>query len=118
LTRAILSLVCSCSPATHHLYPLSLHDALPISSQAADVAAQNIKDLVEGNKTLTAFEPNILGTVASLGNNDAIGTIFGDKKIFGWNATVMKKIIDNKHLLKLGGIGLLLKKGKFNIFNS
>ncbi|HLQ97986.1 MAG TPA: NAD(P)/FAD-dependent oxidoreductase [Candidatus Dormibacteraeota bacterium] len=89
-----------------------------IASQAADVAAQNIKDLVEGNKTLTAFEPNILGTVASLGNNDAIGTIFGDKKIFGWNATVMKKIIDNKHLLKLGGIGLLLKKGKFNIFNS
>lgn len=89
-----------------------------IASQAADVAAQNIKDLVEGNKTLTAFEPNILGTVASLGNNDAIGTIFGDRKIFGWNATVMKKIIDNKHLLKLGGIGLLLKKGKFNIFNS
>jgi len=89
-----------------------------IASQAADVAAQNIKDLVEGNKALTAFEPNILGTVASLGNNDAIGTIFGDRKIFGWNATVMKKIIDNKHLLKLGGIGLLLKKGKFNIFNS
>jgi len=89
-----------------------------IASQAADVAAQNIKDLVEGNKTLTAFEPNILGTVASLGNNDAIGTIFGDRKIFGWNATVMKKIIDNRHLLKLGGIGLLLKKGKFNIFNS
>lgn len=89
-----------------------------IASQAADVAAQNIKDLVEGNKNLTPFEPNILGTVASLGNNDAIGTIFGDRKIFGWNATVMKKIIDNKHLLKLGGIGLLLKKGKFNIFNS
>lgn len=89
-----------------------------IALQAADVAAKNIKELVEGNKTLTSLEPNILGTVASLGNNDAIGTILGDRKIFGWNATVMKKIIDNRYLLKLGGIRLLLKKGKFNIFNS
>lgn len=89
-----------------------------IALQAADVAAHNIKELVEGNKGLASFEPNILGTVASLGNNDAIGTIMGDRKIFGWNATVMKKIIDNRYLLKLGGIGLLLKKGKFNIFNS
>lgn len=89
-----------------------------IALQAAEVAAHNIKELVEGNKGLASFEPNILGTVASLGNNDAIGTIMGDRKIFGWNATVMKKIIDNRYLLKLGGIGLLLKKGKFNIFNS
>lgn len=89
-----------------------------IALQAADVAAHNITELVQGNKGLAAFEPNILGTVASLGNNDAIGTIMGDRKIFGWNATVMKKIIDNRYLLKLGGIGLLLKKGKFNIFNS
>ncbi len=89
-----------------------------IALQAADVAAHNIKELVQGSKALASFEPNILGTVASLGNNDAIGTIMGDRKIFGWNATVMKKIIDNRYLLKLGGIGLLLKKGKFNIFNS
>ena len=88
-----------------------------IALQAADVAAHNIKATVEGSKELEHFEPKILGTVASLGNNDAIGTIMNDRKIYGWKATVMKKIIDNRYLLKLGGIGLLLRKGKFNIFN-
>jgi len=87
-----------------------------IAIQQADVIAKNIKKLVEGDQELIKFEPNILGTVASLGNNDAIGTIFNDRKIFGWFATVMKKVIDNRYLLKLGGIPLLLKKGKFNIF--
>jgi len=87
-----------------------------IAIQAASVVAHNVKALAQGSQELMSFEPNILGTVASLGHNDAIGTIFNDHKIFGWNATVMKKIIDNRYLLKLGGIGLLLKKGKFNIF--
>lgn len=85
--------------------------------QMAHAAAHNIKLLVEGNKNLDPIEPKILGTVASLGNNDAIGTILNDRLLFGWKATVMKKIIDNKYLVQLGGIGLLLKKGKFNIFN-
>lgn len=85
--------------------------------QMAHAAGQNIKLMVEGNKNLEPIQPQILGTVASLGNNDAIGTILNDRKIFGWKATVMKKIIDNKYLFQLGGIVLLLKKGKFNIFN-
>lgn len=85
--------------------------------QMAHATAQNIKLMVEGNTTLEAIEPQILGTVASLGNDDAIGTILNDRKIFGWKATVMKKLIDNKYLVQLGGIGLLIKKGKFNIFN-
>lgn len=87
-----------------------------IAIQAADVAAHNIKQLVEGSEELKEFEPKILGTVASLGNDDAIGTVFNNKQIFGWNATVMKKMIDNRYLLKLGGPVLLLKKGKFNFF--
>ncbi|MFD1039476.1 NAD(P)/FAD-dependent oxidoreductase [Virgibacillus byunsanensis] len=87
-----------------------------IAIQAADVVAHNVKAQAQGSNELEAFEPQILGTVASLGHNDAIGVILNDRKIFGWKATVMKKIIDNRYLLKLGGIGLLLKKGKFNIF--
>lgn len=39
-----------------------------------------------------------------------MGVVFGDKKLFGWKATFMKKMSDNRYLLKLGGIGLLLKK--------
>src|SRR5690625_19776 len=88
-----------------------------IALQMADVAANNVKAVVEGSQDLQPIEPKILGTVASLGNNDAIGTVMNDRKLFGWSATVMKKVIDNRYLLKLGGIGLLLKKGKFNIFN-
>src|SRR5690625_5952510 len=84
--------------------------------QMADVVAHDVKGMIEGSTELETIEPKMLGTVASLGNTDAIGTIMNDRKIYGWTATVMKKVIDNRYLLKLGGIGLLLKKGKFNPF--
>ncbi|MUV39223.1 NADH dehydrogenase [Lentibacillus sp. JNUCC-1] len=86
-----------------------------IAIQEAETAARNIKALVRGGDMET-FEPNLKGTVASLGHDDAIGVIFKDTKIFGWKATFMKKVIDNRYLLKLGGPSLMLKKGKFNIF--
>lgn len=86
-----------------------------IAVQAADVVAKNLQSLVRG-EGLASFEPNLMGTVASLGHNDAVGTILNDRLIYGWQATVMKKVIDNRYLFKLGGLGLLLKKGKFNIF--
>lgn len=86
-----------------------------IAIQEAPTVAANIAAIV-GGTDLTAFEPNLLGSVASLGHNDAIGVVLNNRKLFGWKATVMKKIIDNRYLLKLGGIGLLLKKGKFKIF--
>ncbi|MEQ6377143.1 NAD(P)/FAD-dependent oxidoreductase [Bacillaceae bacterium S4-13-56] len=88
-----------------------------IAIQMADTVAHNIKVLVRGGSELETLKPNIQGTVASLGEGEAIGVVFGGKKLFGWTASVMKKIIDNRYLLKLGGLGLLLKKGKFNIFH-
>lgn len=84
--------------------------------QEAVTVAANVNRLVQGNEHLALFVPQNLGTVASLGNNDAIGVIFNNRKIFGWKAILMKKMIDNRYLLKLGGLGLLLKKGKFNFF--
>ncbi|MBP1950101.1 NADH dehydrogenase [Virgibacillus litoralis] len=87
-----------------------------IAIQESGVVAHNVKALVQGNDELETFEPKILGTVASLGHTDAIGVVLNQRKIFGWSATVMKKVIDNRYLLKLGGPGLLLRKGKFNIF--
>ncbi|MBM7570930.1 NAD(P)/FAD-dependent oxidoreductase [Aquibacillus albus] len=87
-----------------------------IAMQEAEVCAHNIGVLVKGGGEMESFEFDNKGTVASLGHGDAIGVIFGDKKLFGWSAAVMKKVIDNRALLKIGGIGLLLKKGKFNIF--
>lgn len=87
-----------------------------IAIQQAGTVAHNIKTLVKGSKALAEFEPNILGTVASLGHDDAIGVVMNDRKLFGWKATFMKKMIDNRYLFKLGGLGLMMKKGKFNIF--
>lgn len=86
-----------------------------IAIQQAKTVAYNIKALVQG-KSMKSFEPNILGTVASLGHDDAIGMVMNNRRLFGWQATVMKKIIDNLYLFKLGGIGLMMRKGKFNIF--
>ncbi|KGP91678.1 NADH dehydrogenase [Pontibacillus chungwhensis BH030062] len=87
-----------------------------IAIQEAETTARNVKKIVHGEDNLETFKPDLKGTVASLGEGQAIGVVFGDKKLFGWTASVMKKIIDNRYLLKLGGVGLLLKKGKFNIF--
>jgi len=87
-----------------------------IAMQEAENVAHNLKVLVRGGSDLEPFEPNLKGTVASLGEGQAIGVVFGGKKLFGWTASVMKKVIDNRYLFMLGGVSLLLKKGKFNIF--
>lgn len=87
-----------------------------IAIQQAEHTAENLTKLVKGNGHLEPFKPDLKGTVASLGHNDAIGVVFDDKKLFGWSATAMKKVIDNRYLLKLGGPGLLMKKGKLNFF--
>lgn len=96
--------------ATDRPYPPTAQ----IAMQQAEVCAHNLEALVKGSE-LEAFEFIDRGTVCSLGNNDAMGSIFGGKKIFGWFATFMKKVIDNRALYKIGGLSLLLKKGKFNI---
>ena len=86
-----------------------------IAMQEAEVCAHNLAALINGGK-LEQFEFIDRGTVCSLGEKDAMGSIFGGKKIYGWFASVMKKVVDNRALFKIGGIGLVLKKGKFNIF--
>ncbi|RDY71878.1 NAD(P)/FAD-dependent oxidoreductase [Halobacillus trueperi] len=88
-----------------------------IAIQQAEQTAANLTRLIRGEDHLEPFEPDLKGTVASLGHNDAIGVVFDDKKLFGWSATAMKKIIDNRYLLKLGGVPLVLKKGKLNFFH-
>lgn len=86
-----------------------------IAIQESNVVAHNVKAVIN-DLECESFKPKLLGSVASLGHNDAVGVVMNNQKLLGWKATVMKKIIDNRYLLKLGGIGLLMKKGKFNIF--
>ncbi|WP_042461181.1 NAD(P)/FAD-dependent oxidoreductase [Neobacillus dielmonensis] len=86
-----------------------------ISMQQGENVAANIARLVRNKQDLVPFEFDNKGTVCSLGEDDAIGVVFG-KKLTGAKASFMKKVIDNRSLFMIGGIGLLLKKGKFNVF--
>lgn len=85
-----------------------------IAMQQGEVCAHNIAALVRGKTELEAFQPDIKGTVCSLGEDDAIGVAFG-KKMVGTKASFMKKMIDNRALYMIGGPSLVLKKGKFNL---
>ncbi len=86
-----------------------------ISMQQGENVARNIARLVRNKQDLESFEFDNKGTVCSLGEDDAIGVVFG-KKLTGAPASFMKKVIDNRSLFMIGGVGLLLKKGKFKVF--
>ena len=85
-----------------------------IAMQQGEVIAKNLVKLVRGQSDLETFVFNNKGTVCSLGEHDAIGVVFG-KKVTGKTASFMKKMVDNRALLMIGGATLVAKKGKFNI---
>jgi NADH dehydrogenase len=85
-----------------------------IAIQQSYTIGRNIKALMNGGK-LEEFKPEIKGTVASLGKGEAIGKV-GNKKLFGATASAMKKVIDNRYLFLLGGIPMVIKKGKLKLF--
>ncbi len=84
-----------------------------IAMQQGDTCADNIVALLKGDPT-TDFVPDLKGSVCSLGSDDAIGVVFG-KKVTGKKASFMKKMVDNRALFMIGGLGLTLKKGKFDV---
>ncbi|WP_342514813.1 NAD(P)/FAD-dependent oxidoreductase [Sporosarcina sp. FSL K6-1522] len=83
-----------------------------IAMQQGEMCAKNIIALLQGRATAT-FVPDLKGSVCSLGEDDAIGLVFG-KKLTGSKASFMKKMVDNRSLFMIGGLGLTIKKGKFN----
>ncbi|HEX7064645.1 MAG TPA: NAD(P)/FAD-dependent oxidoreductase [Bacillales bacterium] len=85
-----------------------------IAMQEAGTVSTNLKALIRGEK-LESFKYDNKGTVASLGEREAVGIVFGDHKLYGSTAMAMKKIIDDRYLFMLGGPGLVLKKGKLNL---
>ncbi|WP_142317319.1 MULTISPECIES: NAD(P)/FAD-dependent oxidoreductase [unclassified Bacillus (in: firmicutes)] len=85
-----------------------------IAIQQGFNVSHNLSVLVRGRGELEEFKPDIKGTVCSLGHDDAIGVVYG-KKLTGWKASFMKKVIDNRYLFVLGGPMLVLKKGKLNL---
>jgi len=87
-----------------------------IAMQQGETCAKNLAALIRNNEEeLKVFTPDIKGTVCSLGEDDAIGVVFG-KKLKGSKAAFMKKVIDNRALYMIGGPSLVLKKGKLKFF--
>lgn len=82
-----------------------------IAMQQAVNIAKNIKHLMNGEETET-FVYSDKGAVCSLGHEDAIGDALG-RKYSGKTASALKKIVDNRALFLVGGVGLTVKKGKF-----
>ncbi len=82
-----------------------------IAMQQGMTTATNLVAAIR-NQPLKEFKPSIKGTVASLGKGEAIGVV-GNRKLKGGTAAMMKKIIDMRYLYIIGGIPLVLKKGKF-----
>lgn len=82
-----------------------------IAMQQGVVCAQNIVSSIRG-KELKKFVFSNKGVVASLGKGEAIAFAFG-RKYKGWIAAQLKKIVDMRYLFIIGGIPLVLKKGRF-----
>ena len=82
-----------------------------IAMQLGEHTAKNIKLTLNGEKT-EPFTYDDKGTVCSLGSGDGIGVVYG-REIKGKSAAFMKKVIDTRAVLKIGGLALGVTKGKF-----
>lgn len=82
-----------------------------MATQQGKALGANLVALLRGG-SMTPFRYIHRGTVASLGKGEGIGMV-GRRKLFGGQAAFMKKIVDNRALYLIGGLPLVLKKGKF-----
>lgn len=81
-----------------------------IAMQQGETVAANLVSVIRGEKQ-KEFVPQLKGTIASLGKRDAIGVVF-KYKIKGFSAVLMKRLSDLRYLYILGGIPLVLRKGR------
>jgi len=76
--------------------------------QGANVA-RNLVASIRGQAP-KPFAYDYKGTIASLGRGEAVGVIMGNRPIRGRLAVFMKRVVDARYLLMLGGLPLLLRK--------
>ena len=96
--------------ATNRPYPPTAQIALKQGINAAD----NLEAKVKGT-ALKLFTFSALGTVCSIGNNQAIGEVMGHN-LKGYPASVMKKVIGDRSLMETGGVKTVAKKGRFDFY--
>lgn len=82
-----------------------------IAVQQGEVCAENLIAMIRGG-SLRKFVPQIQGTLASLGRRKGIGVV-GKMKLRGEAALWLKRASDLRYLYKLGGVSLVMRKGRF-----
>ncbi|GIP31183.1 NAD(P)/FAD-dependent oxidoreductase [Paenibacillus sp. J2TS4] len=82
-----------------------------IATQQGQICSHNLVASIR-NAPLKEFQFQNKGVVASLGKGEAIGVV-GKYKLKGGTAAMMKKLVDMRYLFIIGGIPLVLKKGRF-----
>ncbi|OYD07187.1 NAD(P)/FAD-dependent oxidoreductase [Paludifilum halophilum] len=82
-----------------------------MATQQGETLAKNLVAALRGGSP-APFEFSLKGTLASLGRGSAIGVV-GNKKLFGFSASVMKRLNDWRWFYLLGGLSLMMKKAKF-----
>ncbi|GAB6991560.1 NAD(P)/FAD-dependent oxidoreductase [Paenibacillus pini] len=82
-----------------------------IAMQQGVCCAHNIVTSIR-NQQPKKFVFSNKGTVASLGKGEGIAVV-GGKHLKGWTAAQLKKVVDMRYLFTIGGIPLVLKKGRF-----
>jgi NADH dehydrogenase len=83
-----------------------------IATQQGQYLGKNLVTLLRGGK-MDIFAYHTKGTVASLGRKEAIGVLGKNSKVMGIKASFVKRITELRWLYLLGGISLVLRKGKF-----
>lgn len=86
-----------------------------IATRMGAHVATNIVHQLKG-EALEDFTYKALGTVASIGNTNALGLV-GKAKVKGYPASFVKKNIVNKSLVEMGGLKELLAKGRFDLYH-
>ncbi|RAV00606.1 NAD(P)/FAD-dependent oxidoreductase [Paenibacillus sp. YN15] len=81
-----------------------------IATQQGEVAAYNLVAAIR-NTPMKDFKFINRGIIASLGKGEAIGVV-GAKKLKGFMAAMLKKVVEIRYLYKIGGIPLVIKKGR------
>jgi NADH:ubiquinone reductase (H+-translocating) len=79
-----------------------------LASQMGEHAAENLLALLE-NRPMRRFQPNLKGTLASLGREVGVGDV-GGIKTKGVPAALLKEFTKVKYLYNLGGLRLVSKK--------
>ncbi|KRM00328.1 NAD(P)/FAD-dependent oxidoreductase [Liquorilactobacillus satsumensis] len=93
-------------------YPTTAQIALKMG----EYAAKNILTKINGGGEMADFTFKSLGTVASIGNTHAFGTV-GHSAVKGFPASFLKKAIMDKSLFETGGFKEVFAKGRFDLYH-